>query len=145
MVPYVYSLSYEKNVGLELLIQTSCHCRPSRGVLIYGRTYPRDSQLKTQLNSHKSRALSTMNVQSKPVIRDLKGLADFVPYLGYPLLPTLIFSDKSRQFHNVNNNFMNDKDKTPMTMIELSTYNINTTIQVHNIPYIEVPYSEVQM
>lgn len=85
------------------------------------------------------------DVQSKPDIRDLKGLADFVPYLGYPLLPTLIFSEKSRQFHNVNNNFMNDKDKTPMTMIELSTYNINTTIQVHNIPYIEVPYSEVQM
>ena len=49
-------------------------------------------------------------VQSKPVIRDLKGLADFVPYLGYPLLPTLIFSETSRQFHNVNNNFMNDKD-----------------------------------
>ena len=60
-------------------------------------------------------------IQSKPVIRDLKGLADFVPYLGYPLLPTLIFSEKNKQFHNVNNNFMNDKDKTPMTMIELST------------------------
>ena len=40
---------------------------------------------------------------------------------------------------------MNDKDKTPMTMIELSTYNINTTIQVHNILYTEVPYIEVQM
>ena len=92
-----------------------------------------------------ARSLACITIQSKPVIRDLKGLADFVPYLGYPLLPTLIFSEKSRQFHNVNNNFMNDKDKTPMTMIELSTYNINTTIQVHNIPYTEVPYSEVQM
>ena len=64
-----------------------------------GRRAAETSGPSTLVLSPTKKCVRQISVQSKPVIRDLKGLADFVPYLGYPLLPTLIFSEKNRQFY----------------------------------------------
>ena len=63
-----------------------------------GRRAAETSGPSTLVLSPTKKCVRQISVQSKPVIRDLKGLTDVVPYWRYPLLPSLILSEKVDNF-----------------------------------------------